>query len=191
MHLIIYLRIIKYLMGLSLSVAASNDSYAQKLNIMSIHVDSSITVKQNISYGYFMGMHDVDYAEFVTDGPGIVFNVALINNSTDTLTLLTKKTHAYLRYKFNGKVITMESGLGILSDDILPGEVINIQPQQTLEFQLLFGLLPEYAFSVENYAKNIWQIIPTLQIELELHKPKGMTVVSEPLDWKSITISGE
>ena len=85
----------------------------------------------------------------------------------------------------------MESGLGILSENRIPGEVINIQPQQTLEFQLLFGLLPEYEFSVENYAKNIWQIIPTLQIELELHKPKGMTVVSEPLDWKSITISGE
>lgn len=191
MHLIIYLRIIKYLMGLSLSVAASNDSYAPKFNIISMNIDSSNTVDQNISYGYFMGMHDVDYAEFVTDGPGIVFNVALINNSTDPLTVLAKKTHPYLRYEFNGKVITMESGLGILSDDILPGEVINIQPQQTLEFQLLFGLFPEYAFSVENYAKNIWQIIPTLQIELELHKPKGMTVVSEPLDWKSITISGE
>ncbi len=191
MQFIIYLRIIKYLMVLSLSVAASNDSYAQKLNIMSMNINSSNIVKQNIEYCYGSGVTKANYVEFVTDGPGIVFNVALINNSTDTLTVLAKKTHSYLRYEFNGKVITMESGLGILSENRIPGEVINIQPQQTLEFQLLFGLLPEYEFSVENYAKNIWQIIPTLQIELELHKPKGMTVVSEPLDWKSITISGE
>lgn len=190
MHLIIYLRIIKYLMGLSLSVAAAHDSYAPKFDIMSMNIDSSNTVDQNISYGYFMGMQDVDYFTFVTNGPGIVLNVSLINDTTDTLTILTEHARSYLRYEFNGKKYTKNS-LEIFSNDILPGEVINIQPQQTLEFQLLFGLLPEYAFSVENYAKNIWQIIPTLQIELELHRPKGMTVVSEPLDWKSITISGE
>lgn len=189
MQSIIYLKL--YLMLLFLSLATSIDSYAQKIDIMSIHVDSSIKVKQNILYGSFMGLQHAAYFTIVPNGPGMVFNVALINDSTNTLTLLTKKTHAYLKYDFNGRKITMESGLGIFSDDILPGEVINIQPQQTLEFQLLFGLLPEYGFSAENYARNIWQIIPTLQIELELHKPKGMTVVSEPLNWKSITISGE
>ena len=178
-------------MALSLLIVVSIDSYAQKFNIMSMNIDSTNTVDQNISYGYFMGMHDVDYFGIITTGPAIVLNVSLINNTTDTLTILTQKAHSYLRYEFNGKKYTKNNTLGIFSDDLLPGEVINISPQQTLEFQLLFGLLPEYAFSVENYAKNIWQIIPTLQIELELHRPKGMTVVSEPLNWKSITISGE
>lgn len=191
MQFIIYLRIIKYLMVLSLSVAASNDSYAQKLNIMSMNINSSNIVKQNIEYCYGSGVTKANYVEFVTDGPGIVFNVALINNSTDTLTVLAKKTHSYLRYEFNGKIITMEYGIGIFSEDVIKGEIIHIRPQETLYFQLDFGLLPEYAFSVENYAKNIWQIIPTLQIEMELHRPKGMKITSEPLDWKSITISGE
>lgn len=186
----IYLEIIKCLMVLFLLVVVSIDSYAQKLNIISMKIDNSYTVKQYIEQEWSKEK-EIDYFEFITDGPGIVFNVALINDSADTLTLLTKKAHSYLRYEFNGKIITMEYGIGIFSEDVIKGEIIHIRPQETLYFQLDFGLLPEYAFSVENYAKNIWQIIPTLQIEMELHRPKGMKITSEPLDWKSITISGE
>lgn len=189
MHLIIYLKL--YLMLLFLSLATSIDSYAQKIDIMSMNVNSSITVAQNIKDRFWGSvMYDDVYFEFVTSSPAIVFNISLINDTTDILTIATKKAHSYLRYEFNGKKYTINS-LGIFSENPFPGELINIRPQKTLEFQLLFGLFPEYAFSVENYAKNIWQIIPTLQIELELHRPKGMTVVSEPLNWKSITISGE
>lgn len=159
---------------------------------MSVNVDSSITVAQNIKDRFWDSViYDDVYFEFVSSSPAIVFNISLINDTTDILTIATKKAHSYLRYEFNGTKYTKSNTIGIFSNDILPGEMINIRPQKTLEFQLFFGLTPKDAFSVENYAKNIWQIIPTLQIELELHKPKGMTVVSEPLNWKSITISGE
>ena len=186
----IYLEIIKCLMVLFLLVVVSIDSYAQKLNIISMNINSSNIVKQNIEQEWSKEK-EIDYAEFITDSPGIVFNVALINDSADTLTLLTKKAYSYLRYDFNGNVITMKCGLGILSEGVIKGEIIHIHPQEVLYFQLIFGLLPEYEFSVDNYEKNIWQIIPTLQIEMELHRPKGMKITSEPLDWKSITISGE
>lgn len=69
---------------------------------------------------------------------------------------------------------------------------INIPPSEIYSFTMTFNLNDEYdTFSSENYMFNIWRIIPILRVEMKLNKPEGMTIVSEPITWKSIMVGGE
>lgn len=69
---------------------------------------------------------------------------------------------------------------------------INIPPSEIYSFTMTFNLGGEDdPCNSENYMFNIWRIIPTLRVEMKLNKPEGMTIVSEPITWKSIMVGGE
>lgn len=68
--------------------------------------------------------------------------------------------------------------------------MVNIQPSETYSFAMTFNLFDNEICNSENYMHNIWQIIPTLRVEMKLY-PKVMPIVSEPIAWESISISGE
>lgn len=68
---------------------------------------------------------------------------------------------------------------------------INIPPSEIYSLAMTFNLFESKVCNSENYMFNIWQIIPTLRVEMKLNKPEGLTIVSEPITWKSIMVGGE
>ncbi|MBP3454953.1 MAG: hypothetical protein J6K38_01680 [Alistipes sp.] len=68
---------------------------------------------------------------------------------------------------------------------------IEIRPSETYSFAMTFNLFDNEICNSENYMFYIWQIIPTLRVEMKLRRPRGMTIISEPIAWESISISGE
>lgn len=146
---------------------------------------------------------------FAKSEPTIDITVIMtIENFSDNVLVFDPETiykEISLTYSIDGNAYTHN---GAILTGSYPLAFVNIQPSETYSFAMTFNLFHseiDYLFdstiynsvndeicNSENYMFNIWQIIPTLRVEMKLRKPIiGMTIISEPIAWESISISGE
>lgn len=130
---------------------------------------------------------------YVKSEPTIDITVIMtIENLSDNIlsfrpNTLYKYNEISLTYSIDGNTYTHNGA-------ILAGQYpsfIEIRPSETYSFAMTFDLFDNEICNSENYMFYIWQIIPTLRVEMKLRKPRGMTIISEPIAWESISISGE
>lgn len=129
---------------------------------------------------------------FAKSEPTIDITVIMtIENFSDNVLVFDPETiynEISLTYSIDGNAYTHN---GAILTGSYPLAFVNIQPSETYSFAMTFDLFDNEICNSENYMFYIWQIIPTLRVEMKLRKPRGMTIISEPIAWESISISGE
>lgn len=152
-----------------------------KLDITSIDINYNIQDKHSC---------EDEISNILFSSPRIRCGLKITNYNTDTLAIATRVIMpATLTYTFANKQERINNGM-LFSDDRLP-ITIEIPKDQSYSFDLAFTFPSSKDFDIENYNKNIWYILSSLQIEMQLNFPNKLKVVSEPINWKHITIRGE
>lgn len=152
-----------------------------KLDITSIDIDYNIYDKHSCAD---------ETANILFSSPRIRCELKITNYNKDTIKIATRVIMpSKLTYKYNNKLEVINDGM-LFSPDSLP-ITIKIPHNESYTFDLGFSFHSDKEFDVENYNKNIWQILSTLQVEVQLDIPHGLRVESEPINWKHIIIRGE
>lgn len=164
-------------------------------------VSEEVAVQPVLRIDYIKAGEDTTL-ESVVDDIGVVYVkseptiditvIMTIENLSDNIlsfrpNTLYKYNEISLTYSIDGNTYTHNGA-------ILAGQYpsfIEIRPSETYSFAMTFDLFDNEICNSENYMFYIWPIIPTLRVEMKLRKPRGMTIISEPIAWESISISGE
>lgn len=152
-----------------------------KLDITSIDVDYNIYDKHSCAD---------ETANIIFRLPRIRCELKITNYDKETIEIETRVIMpSKLTYMYNNKHEVINNGM-LFSPNPLP-ITIKIPHNESYTFDLSFPFHSDKEFDIENYNKNIWQILSTLQVEVQLDIPHGYQIVSKPIDWKQIIIKGK
>lgn len=151
---------------------------------------------KNVSIDY-----DVDDRQLIFDMLNIIhFNqprVKLemeISNKTNEIIIFSTDhsllTSGNIEYDLNGETISIASAGILLVDEPISEPYVNISPDSSFHFSLVFEPLPSKCFSIKNYRENFFSIIPSLKVTIQQDKPYPNKWVSDPIEWKKILIIG-